>query len=256
MTVEMLIGTSCPKMSVCRTGRYLDKAIDYFNMTDEEYTDSLVDYKTNANTILCPRWSLPSYDAEACPKRKNSFLKKLKQADIPDRYFGFNRQTVTQEPHQAWAIINRYLDTLDDRLFEGEGLLLHGPFGTGKTTGAIVIAQEAVDKGYSVKFLGVDYLISELRGMTHEQAGTYRNELLSKDLLILDGLETDTDGKWLLDELGAITARRYDDKKPMIVTTNSTPEEMNKSTLPQRYVERILHSCYPVPITGKNWRRG
>jgi DNA replication protein DnaC len=119
----------------------------------------------------------------------------------------------------------------------------------------VVVAQEAIDRGYSVRFLGVDYLISELRGLSAEQAAAYRKELLDKDLLVLDGLEDDADGRWLLDEIGAIIARRYDNKKPMIITTNSDPSQLKKGALPQRYVERILHACHPVPVVGKNWRQ-
>lgn len=253
MTAERSTGKRCLRMSACRTGRYQEEITDYTEMTEDEYTDFLIGYKENAT--ICPRWNLPSYADDACPKRKTAFPLKLKQAGIPERYFDFNKQTVTQEPKKAWVIINRYLDTLEERISEGKGLLLHGPFGTGKTTGAVVIAQEAIDRGYSVKFLGVDYLIAELRGLNQEQAAIYRKELLDKDLLVLDGLEADADGKWLLDEIGAIIARRYDNKKPMIITTNSDPEQLKKSTLPQRYVERILHACHPVPVVGKNWRK-
>jgi DNA replication protein DnaC len=245
-------GTNCMKMPVCRTGRYREGNTDYSTMTEEEYFNFLFDY---SNTKVCPRWSMPSYTQDACPKRKMAFPQKLRQAGIPDRYFGFNRETVEQEPRKAWVTVNRYLDTLEDRISKGEGLLLHGPFGTGKTTGAVVVAQEAIDRGYSVRFLGVDYLISELRGLSAEQAAAYRKELLDKDLLVLDGLEDDADGRWLLDEIGAIIARRYDNKKPMIITTNSDPSQLKKGALPQRYVERILHACHPVPVVGKNWRQ-
>lgn len=258
MTLETLTGMSCQKMPICLNGRYKKDITDYFSLTNEEYKALMIGTYTNLisnDTIVCPRWKQPSYMFNACPKKRNSFLGKLRQADIPERYFDLNMANVNKNPARAWDLIGRYLINLELHLTDGQGLLIYGPLGTGKTTAAVAIGQEAIDKGYSVKFLGADYLISELRSMTPEQSNTHRQELLKKDLLILDGLETDKESKWLLDELGSIISSRYDNKRVMIITTNSTPEQMSKSALPQRYVERILHSCLPVLMVGKNWRQ-
>lgn len=244
----------CNKEGVCVNGRYLEKHVDN-DSTAKEYDDYLIAYKTGENLKVCDIWFYQSYDERSCPKKRRTWKKQLEQADIPNRYHGFNRLTVTQEPKESWRALNQYMANLDEYISQGKGLLIFGNYGTGKTTAAVVIAQEALSLGYSVRFLGVDYLISELRAMNYEQAGAFRQELSAKDLLILDGLETDAESKWLLDELGAIISSRYDNNKVIIITTNSTPKQLQNSPLPQRYVERILHSCSVIPVVGKNWRK-
>lgn len=261
MTQQQSIGkqkqqNTCPKAHVCINGRYNEEYTDFNSLSDDEYANYLQQLKEGRvqNGVPCERWGLPAYSLNSCPKKRNNWQYKLRQADIPARYEFANRG-ITQDS-KSWLALNQYMDTLEENMDSGQGLLMFGSFGTGKTTAAVVVAQEAISKGYSVKFLGVDYLTAELRGMQYEQAAIFRNELAEKDLIILDGLEADADGKWLLEEVGAIIARRYDNKKAIIVTTNSTPEQLKSSSLPQRYVVRILHACKVIPIVGKNWREG
>jgi DNA replication protein DnaC len=262
MTQQQSIGkqkqqNTCNKAGTCLNGRYTDECKDYNMLPAKEYTEYMEAIK-NGTALdgykTCPRWELPAYSLNSCPKKSNNWQYKLRQADIPARYEFANRG-VTQDS-KSWLALNQYMDTLEENMDSGQGLLMFGSFGTGKTTAAVVVAQEAISKGYSVKFLGVDYLTAELRGMQYEQAAIFRNELAEKDLIILDGLEADADGKWLLEEVGAIIARRYDNRKSIIVTTNSTPEQLKSSSLPQRYIVRILHACKVIPIVGKNWREG
>ncbi len=253
--------STCNKAGTCLNGKYMDEYVDYNMLPAKEYTKYMEAMK-NGTALdgykTCPRWGLPAYSELACIRKRDTWPAKLRQADIPARYEFANRSGIEldQTAIKSWKIINKYMDNLETYMGAGQGLIMFGSFGTGKTTAAVVVAQEALSKGYSVKFLGVDYLTAELRGMQYEQAAIFRNELAEKDLIILDGLEADADGKWLLEEVGAIISRRYDNRKAIIITTNSTPAQLQNSSLPKRYVERILHSCKVVPLTGKNWREG
>lgn len=207
----------------------------------------------------CDRWDKPAYMSETCPKKANTWQKRLKKADIPTRYWDANRANIKKiDPidTNSWKSIGGYMNNLVENIARGQGLLLYGPFGTGKTTAGIMVAQEALAFDYTVKFISAAYLINELRSMPKDSDAnsSFRQSMAMADLLVLDGLEIDLDSNWLINEIGAILARRYDLCKPLIITTNSSVEALAKH-LPERYVDRILATCTALPLTGRNWRR-
>lgn len=209
--------------------------------------------------VHCQRWDKPAYLPDTCPKKAKAWQYKLQKTDIPVRYWGANRANIKKiDPKDgtSWKSIGDYINNIAENIVKGYGLILYGPFGTGKTTAGITVIQEALAFDYTVKFISVAYLISELRSIPKDSDAnaSFRQSMVMADLLMLDGLEIDLDSHWLINEIGAILSRRYDLCKPLIITTNSSIEALTKH-LPERYIDRILATCLALPLTGRNWRR-
>ncbi len=79
----------------------------------------------------------------------------------------------------------------------------------------------------------------------------------SFDLLILDDLGAERKSEFALQNVFNVEDRWWSSEKPMIVTTNLTPEEMEKrqDQAMERIYDRIFGRCTPVSVTGPSQRR-
>jgi len=117
---------------------------------------------------------------------------------------------------------------------KGSGLTIGGPVGCGKTHLAIAIAVEYMERGESVLFYTMPDLMEQLR----VEASEGKNEILDNAreaaLLILDdaGAERVTD--WSDEQLYKLINSRYEDDKPVIITTNAQSMEHLKEIMKKR----------------------
>ena len=133
------------------------------------------------------------------------------------------------------------------------GLLLFGDTGTGKTFAACCIGNALLDKGARVMISNIADLINEV--------GAFDNyEIVEKikncDLLILDDYGATRETEFANEQAYKIIDIRYRTNKPMIITTNLTPEIMlNEENITiKRAHQRVIERCRAVPIKGNNRR--
>ena len=77
-------------------------------------------------------------------------------------------------------------------------------------------------------------------------------------LLIIDDLGAERSTDFALEKVYNVVDSRYRAKRPIILTTNLSMEEM-KETLDIRYTrifDRIFEMCYPMQFKGLSWRKG
>ena len=78
-----------------------------------------------------------------------------------------------------------------------------------------------------------------------------------RDRLIIDDLGAERSTDYALEKVYNIVDSRYRAKKPLILTTNLSMDEM-KDTADLRYgriYDRIFELCYPMQFVGPSWRR-
>lgn len=138
---------------------------------------------------------------------------------------------------------------------DGKGLLFFGTCGTGKTFATLSIANALMDNLYSVKFSTFAAIANDLFDNANKQA--YINALTqSYDLLCIDDYAAERNTPWMNEQLLAVIDARCKAKKPLIVTTNLTRNEMFDKTNVERYriCSRLTELCVAIEVTGKDRR--
>ena len=120
----------------------------------------------------------------------------------------------------------------------GENLLLFGGAGLGKTHLSIAIASEVIKKGYGVFYCSAEYLMAHLErerfGRNNDNSVIFSDAVNECDLLVLDDLGTEFLNQFTKSQIYDIINTRLLMKKPTIINTNLTMEEIE-----QKYTARI-----------------
>lgn len=189
-------------------------------------------------------------DQEAHTKRRIQALRERGIADdmcLSMRFEndkGYNSDVCTKARH--------YVANWPEMKAQNVGILFTGGVGTGKTFYAACIVNALLDRG-------IFALMTSLRRIIGTPFDQYENVLRNieaAELVAFDdiGVERDTSFAWER-AFDAIDAR-IRSEKPMIVTTNLSPEDLSlaRDLREQRIYDRILGATVPVPVTGESIR--
>lgn len=140
-----------------------------------------------------------------------------------------------------------------------EGMILRGGTGSGKTHLSVAILVRVIERGYTGYFCNFPTLLENLRSSYNNDGQMTTAELLepvlTRDLVVIDDLGAETPTAWVLEKLYLIVNQRYEDAKPLIVTTNHTEGDLQKRLGP-RTMSRLYEMCgmeFP-PFPARDWR--
>lgn len=134
-----------------------------------------------------------------------------------------------------------------EKIEGGQGLLLLGRSGTGKTHLACAIANALKDR-YSVVFAYVPILLEKMR-----TTNVPLEPLLSADLLILDDIGSERETDWTKERLLIIVDGRLNNLKPTVFTTNYDLSDLD-ARVGMRAASRILGHNLQLVLQGPDWR--
>jgi DNA replication protein DnaC len=169
------------------------------------------------------------------------------------------------ERHTAAAtVVRRYSGAIEQNVRQGRGLWLLGNKGTGKTTLAYFVAQQARAAGMSVLTRNTTDLLNELRDSYKPDAQPTTRQIIDAvthvGLLHLEDVAVPRPNDWVLEQLYTIVNRRYEHNKA-IVFTSDTP--YGESLRPDSLAEHIGDRTYsrlmqmvgdPILMTGMDYR--
>lgn len=142
-----------------------------------------------------------------------------------------------------------------------ESLYIWGPYGTGKTVLACLLACQCIDQNLTrVAFVTVPALLDEIRGTFNSDGVSRRREeadltetVRTQGLLILDDLGAERPTEWVQERLFNIINHRYDQLLPTIFTSNLGIEELS-GRLGERIAWRIVEMTRRIKLAGVNLR--
>jgi DNA replication protein DnaC len=181
-------------------------------------------------------------------------------AVIPKKYRGvsFDRPPITTIRDGIVTYVRRYVREIDQRLDAGEGLWLHGPVGTGKTSLAMLVSAAALDAGRTVAIYSLPRLLAEIRTTFDDGSVHSYTDLLSRltgvDLLHIDDVGAEKTSPWVLEQLYALINTRYEEERAVIITTNLERDDLAEQ-INERTVSRLEEMCEILPIGGRDLRR-
>lgn len=184
--------------------------------------------------------------------------KLLGRAAIPERFVGkdfANFHADTEAKRAALTILRDYAENFDRNAQAGQGLILSGKPGTGKShlAGAVLQSQLSRDVLYATCL----DIIRMIRETWRKDSDRSERQVLSYlgglDLLVIDemGVQYGTDGEQTV--LFDVLDRRYRDVKPTILLTNQDAAGL-KAYLGERTFDRIRETCRLVAFDWESYR--
>ena len=158
-----------------------------------------------------------------------------------------------------------YVENLDENIAAGRGVWFMGGTGTGKTTLGMLIAKEALAAGKTVGIYFTPKLLTRIR-QTYQEAETenayaqFFDRVTSVDLLYIDDLGSERHTDWVVEQLYAVVNERYENQRPMLVTSNASGDvaagqQQLEDQIGRRTVSRLIEICGdPLPLFGADNR--
>ena len=208
--------------------------------------------------IVCPCQQAvidQKHEAEEREKRMESIHRKKAQG-LQDRYLYDYTFANDNGQNPLIAKARAYVEHWAEAFQNNIGLLLFGNVGTGKSFFAGCIANALLEQNVPVLMTNFPMILSRLTGLFGEERLAFIDSLAQYDLLIIDDLGVERSSEYALEQVYLVIDCRYRSKKPMIITTNLTLDEMkNPPDLAHaRIYDRILERCAPILFDGKNFR--
>lgn len=153
-------------------------------------------------------------------------------------------------------LARKYVQEWDEMQKKNIGYVIMGPVGTGKSFFAGCIANALMEQGISVMMTNFSRILNELTKPYADKNQIISN-LVSYPLLIIDDLGIERNSEFALEMIYNVIDRRYCTKKPLIVTTNLSYQDMTRSDLDmehQRIYSRLMEMCLPVIYKGSDQR--
>jgi DNA replication protein DnaC len=144
-------------------------------------------------------------------------------------------------------------------LAEGVNAILLGPNGVGKSMILKNLAHHALVRGFTVRFTSASDMLADLAAQDSAAALARRlRRYAVPSLLCIDEVGYLSYNSRYADLLFEVVTRRYDSRKPILVTTNKVfsewPEVFPHAACTVTLVDRLIHRSEIIEIEGQSYR--
>lgn len=134
-------------------------------------------------------------------------------------------------------------------------LVLLGPWGTGKSSGAVAAVRLAFERHLEIMFAPIREALEMLR---QEYDGGQRGalgELCAVDRLIIDDLGTEKPSEWTMERLGMVVDRRWSEERATVFTSNLNQKDL-EAFYGGHMASRMFGGAEIIVLRGPDRRMG
>ena len=251
------------------------EAVKEANLALQQERKSLVDAKFAPGyldeTPICPKCGGSGYIGasmcrclmELCRQEQEKEISLLAADDQRFELFRLDYYSAATDPkigvsprlimEKTYSKCKQYAEDFPG---QGQNLLFVGGTGLGKTFLSACIARTVAAKGFSVAYESASHLFSKLekdRFSPDESSHQAVEKLYKADLLIIDDLGTELPGSFVTAALYALVNDRLLSKRPMVISTNLTVDEIGRRYSPQ-IASRLQGSFQRLTFVGEDIR--
>ncbi len=174
----------------------------------------------------------------------------------------FDNFKVMPHNRKAFETALEYAQSFTQHREKGEGLFITGGAGTGKTHLAAAIANFLLRGLTPVVFADITRLLSSLKATFTEESTNSEQQLIDElcrvELLVIDDLGKEKPSQWVEEKLYTIVNARYEDYKPIIITSNYSLEDIEArlENSGEAIVSRLMEMCKGLKMNGPDYRKG
>lgn len=205
----------------------------------------------------CSTERLAAEERERQQRERSIEIERLRSEGCRDRLLADCTFAADWGDNPQMPKAHAYVRAWSGMLENGDGLLLYGPVGTGKSFIAGCIANALIDAGVPVMVTSIPRIMNELGAAGLSGRVAYLAKLDRFPLLVIDDLGTERTTDYGMEQVFSVIDGRYRTGKPLIVTTNVPLREMRNAAQPlglRRVYDRILERCQPICVDGKSYR--
>lgn len=190
---------------------------------------------------------------------KNSNLPNMNFENFNLNYYSKkieNDEKISAFKHMS-AVLNECKKFCNNFNRSSGGFLMHGLTGLGKTHLSLAIAFEIIDNGFTALYETTSQITRKIfndKYLNKTENYSYFNILTETDLLIIDDLGGEFQSQLNKSAIFEIINLRTSFNRPIIITTNLKPEELEK-VYGTRVMSRIISNLVILSFAGKDNRQ-
>ena len=198
-------------------------------------------------------------------KRKLYNLLKYSNIGTKFKTRTFDKYITNLNNEYSYKMSLKYASTFDLEKLKGKGIFFYGNYCVGKTHLACSIANVLIHNNISVIFGSFIKLMSNIKDTYNTVTTDNEKHIIDSytncDLLIIDDLGKERLSEWNLEKLYYIINERYENNKPIVITSNFSYKELtsrlslNKNiSTAESLISRINEMCIILHIKGEDYR--
>lgn len=210
----------------------------------------------------CRNAEIKAEDAQkAAIRAEENRRKRCAWSDLPQLFSsatlnGYRRMPGTE---QAYELVKSYLIHRKENFRKGNGIILMGAVGCGKTHLGCAILNCALEDGRRAVYWNVPKQLEMLMPGNADEVDQERvlEKAFLADVLLMDDLGAEKPTLWTQKELVIILDERYRENKPTIITSNLVLNDRElRSTCGDRAYSRLCSDHFQaVALTAEDYRR-